>query len=103
MLKFIQTGKTGGDCTCPYSVISDTSLTVAELIQQILTRKEWGYINFYYKKIKWGTAISKVGYDNTQLSNTNENFMDIQKNLVVKITASGGWSRMDYDVLIKED
>ena len=103
MLKFIQTGKTGGDCTCPYLVISDTSLTVEELIQQILTRKEWGYINFYYKKIDWGTAISRVEYDNTQLSNTNENFTDIQKNLVVKISASGGWSRMDYDVLIKEE
>lgn len=103
MLKFIQTGKTGSDCTCPYSVTSDTPLTVAELIQQILARKEWGYINFYYGKIKWGTAISKVEYDNTQLSNANENFTNIQKNLVVKISASGGWSRMDYDVLIKEE
>lgn len=103
MLKFIQTGKTGGDCTCPYLVTSDTSLTVEELIQQILARKEWGYINFYYRKIKWGTAIDRVEYDNTQLSNTSKKFTDIQKNLVVKINASGGWSRMDYDVLIKEE
>lgn len=62
MLKFIQTGKTGGDCTCPYSVTSDTPLTVAELIQLILARKEWGYINFYYKKIDW------VGVDKTSIS-----------------------------------
>lgn len=50
MLKFIQTGKTGGDCTCPYSVTSDTPLTVAELIQQILARKEWGILIFITKR-----------------------------------------------------
>lgn len=52
MLNFVPTGKPGSDCTCPYSVKSDTPLTVAELVQQILTRKEWGYINFYYGKIE---------------------------------------------------
>lgn len=103
MLKLIPTGKVGGDCTCPYSVTSDTPLTVAKLVQQILTRKEWGYINFYYEKIEWGTSISEVSYDETQLNNVDDIFAKIQEKSVIKIRACGGWTRMDYDVLIEED
>lgn len=103
MLNFMPTGKVGGDCTCPYSVTSDTPLTVAELVQQILTRKEWGNISFYYRKIEWGTSISTAQYSETQLNNVDDTFVKIQEKSVIKIRACGGWTRMDYDVLIEED
>lgn len=102
MLKFIQTGKTGSDCTCPYSVISDVPLTVAQLVQQILTRNEWGDISFYYKEIKFGTNISEVSYNKTQLNNVDDIFAKIQEKPVIKIKAVGGWTLMNYDVLIEE-
>lgn len=102
MLNFMPIEKVGGDCTCPYLVMSDTPLTVAELVQQILTRKEWGNIDFYYGKIEWGTSISTVQYDEAQLNNADDIFAKIQEKSVIKIRASGGWTRMDYDVLIKE-
>lgn len=108
MLSFIPIGEPGGDCTCPYSVKSDTPLTVAELVQQILTRKEWGEeewgeIRFYYGEIKWGTAVSIVEYKKTQLNCVDENFKNISGNLVAEIKARGGCTLMDYDVLIEEN
>lgn len=103
MLNFTSIGKIGGDCTCPYSVTSDTPLTVAELVQQILARKEWGNIDFYYGKIEWGTSISTVQYNETQLNNVDDIFVKTQEKPIIKIRASGGWTRMDYDVLIEED
>lgn len=104
MLNFVPTtDKPGSDCTRPYSVKSDTPLTVAELVQQILTRNEWGYINFYYGKIEWRTVISEVRYDETQLNNTDVIFAMIQEKPVIKIKAYGGWTRMDYDVLVEEN
>lgn len=103
MLNFVPTDKPGSDCTCPYSVISDTPLTVAELVRQILTRNEWGQIFFYYKEINWKAAISKVDYKRTKLENTDDNFAKIQEKSVIKIRAIGGWSFMSYDVLIEEN
>lgn len=103
MLSFMPIGNVGGDCTRPYSVTSDAPLTVAELVQQILTRNEWGNIYFYYKKIKFGTEICGVSFNKILLDNTNDIFVKIQGKPVIEIKAVGGWTRMDYDVLIEEE
>ena len=93
MLKFIKVTPTGGDETAGYDVILDKDYTVQTLIDEILLNKnEWGKISIdgydscEYKK---GELLSQLG------NNTLTKSVD-------KVTASGGWSRMDYFVTISK-
>ena len=44
MMTFVQISRTFGDCTAVYDVLLDREYTVRELINEILTRNEWGEI-----------------------------------------------------------
>ena len=87
MLRFKQTHPAGGDCTAPYDVTLDHDYTFDELVNEILLRNEWGYINF---------GGYRFEYRYNKCDNIPENLLTIP---VKKVTASGGWSRMDYYII----
>jgi hypothetical protein len=86
MMKLIQTRPAGGDCIAPYDVELDHQYTFGELVDEILTKKEWGFIDFLGIRIE---------YHRDKCSQYRESLRD-EPIYVVK--ASGGWSRMDYYV-----
>ena len=92
LLNFKISGGPYGDDTCSYDVkVNKNGATVTDIINYALSRKQdWGYVcigSFFSDKrleYRHGTVIS-------------DNISSEDKNKVVKtISASGGWSRMDY-------
>ena len=92
MFRLYQTGPTRGDCTSPYEVTMDKEYTVNEFIQEIFTRKEWGYIGIYSFNDFFGDPKCEYRDDELLYSLPNEYL----NKKVVKAKADGGWSRMDY-------
>lgn len=100
MLRLEQTGKIGGDCTAPYTVILDKSYTVKEFVIEVLKdRSEWGYIGIEkkgeifekpYCEYRYGKLLSKLPHN-------------ILNRRVISARAHGGWSRMDYKLNINEE
>ena len=84
-LKFYQTAPTGGDETAPYDVIVSQPCTLSELVKNILTRREWGYITYGNQEIEYR-------YDECEPIPPEIANAPVPR----KIFASGGWSRMDY-------
>jgi len=85
MIKLKQNTKIYGDSTSGYLVILDKEYTINNFINEILTRKEWGYFFINDNKYK---------YQNDKLINVIEK--EILSTKIKNISASGGWSRMDY-------
>lgn len=90
-------GPLGG--TAPYKVIILEKCTVREFVEYVLhTQDSWGYIGihnpekgpfFGYPNIQYSGGKLKVG-------SIIEDFGEFLNKQVIKATADGGWSRMDY-------
>ena len=91
MFKLNRITPIGGDETAGYDVILDREYTVKELLDTVVNIKgEWGYFsvkNGSSCEYKWGELLSSLKED------------DLNKK-VLKVGASGGWSRMDYYVTV---
>lgn len=87
-MKFNQTTPTGSDETAGFDV--EFSGTVGELIEEILTRKEWGTIEVNGRSIK---------YKQNLLFDTFP--PEVMRAEVVSLTSVGGWSLMSYRVTVK--
>lgn len=103
MLTFIQTHATGSDCTAPYDVKLDKPYTVGEFINEVLTTRsnEWGDFTVKNKKgwyvrieYRYGEIDTLDGHIVTKLPD------DLCALPVKDVKASGGWSNMDYDLMI---
>lgn len=84
-LNFRQTAPTAGDETAPYDVTISQPCTFEELVKEILTRREWGYITYGHHKIEY--EYDKCDPIPPELENAP---------IPRKIFAHGGWGRMDY-------
>ena len=92
MFKMYMAGEMGGDCTAPYEVELDKEYTVNEFVQAVLTKREWGYIGIDCRGEIFGRP--KCEYrDDKLLYSLPDNVLNKK---VIKVKASGGWSRMDY-------
>lgn len=92
-MKFIQTHGEGSDCTASYDVVLDKKYTVADLVEEILTRS--------YRFNEWGKI--KVSYLFTLQYRYGKTSDDIPPEYAKRIVhtpvkASGGWCQMDYNV-----
>ncbi len=91
MFKLNRVTQIGGDETAGYEVILDKEYNVKELLDTVVgIKNEWGYFsikNGSSCEYKWGQL----------LSNLNEQDFDKK---VLKVSSSGGWSRMDYYVTV---
>lgn len=93
-------GPTGGDCTAPYYVDLKGTPTVRDFINAVLDDKsEWGYIGIYNKNSIFGTPNIEFRYGETKISDEMEEYLD---KIIIDAVASGGWSRMDYILVLKK-
>ena len=96
LLKFISTSGVHGDETSTFDVkINKDNTTVKDIIEYILSRnKDWGFINI-------GNFLSNKCLEYKYGAIISDNISSEDKNKIVKtIDASGGWSRMDYRIIV---
>ena len=101
MFKMESCSSVGGDCTCSYNVSLDKEYTVNEFIETVLKEKknEWGYINIFFSDYYDRYKICEYKYGEI-ISIANEEYLNKK---VIGVTASGGYSRMDYELLINRN
>lgn len=86
--------RTFGDCMSLFQVSLDKDITIREFIDEVLTKNEWGFI--YVNDIK---IIHDCEYrQNMLITELPPNVLDYK---IEKITADGGWTRMDYTITPK--
>ena len=94
MITLTQVTPTGGDCTAGYRVDLDKEYTVSEFIEEVLQRfsNEWGY--FCIKNL-----FTRIEYRSGKLI---ENMIEgnVLSAKIVSVTANGGWSSMDYNIIV---
>lgn len=99
VFRFIQTTPVSGDCICGYGIILDREYTVKDFIDTVLTERtyEWGYIGIYDQSDFVGRHFGNPNVEYSHGKITTDNFTeDILSKEVKDVSASGGWSRMDY-------
>ena len=90
-MKFVATSCMGSDCTTAYDVKLDRQYTFGELMDEILSKGEWGCVNVEKWCVNYkGSACIEI-YD------------WMRDKIVFSVKAAGGWGRMDYYVSLKED
>lgn len=92
MIKLVECTPVIGDCTCGYNVILDKEYTVHEFIETMLKERnnEWGFISNHLDSQQCEYRYGKI------LENTFT--QEILHKKIIKVSASGGWTRMDYIV-----
>lgn len=99
MFRLIQSTPVSGDCTCGYNVKLDREYTVKDFIDTVLSERngEWGYIGIYNQSAfagrHFGNPKLEYRYGKIVTGNFTE---DVLRKEVKDVSASGGWSRMDY-------
>lgn len=99
MFRLIQSTPVSGDCTCGYNVKLDREYTVKDFIDTVLSERngEWGYIGIYNQSAfdgrHFGNPNMEYRYGKIVTGNFTE---DVLSKEVKDVSASGGWSRMDY-------
>lgn len=91
--RFIATGETSSDCTTPYKIeFNKEYYTLGEFMEQILKNGEWGYVEIDKKRIEYreGKIIS------------GNPFLKYYRKRISSCSARGGWSRMDYKIMLDE-
>lgn len=96
MLVFNETSDVGSDCTATYSVTFNGKLTVDEFINEILKRGEWGCIEI--SEYKNNLKPRCYNYKNNKL--WRKISKKVLNSYIKEIHAHGGWSLMNYVVII---
>ena len=91
MFRLTQCTPVGGDATCGYYVELEKEYTVKEFIETVLNERknEWGFFNIKGSlscEYRYGELVSDTG------------LQEIGHRKINKVSASGGWSRMDYQI-----
>lgn len=103
MFSLIQTTPVGGDCTSGYRVNLDKEYTLQEFIDDVLTIKgEWGGIRIVKRDCdRYSYPVIRYRYGKI----TNEPNLPkmIYGYKVKSVFACGGWSNMDYVVMLEKE
>lgn len=103
MFKLVCTGGPFGDATSNYKVVFDQECTVREFFKAILKKgNEWGVIDIRIDQAEnHPYMMGSCDYSHDKLSgNIPKDWLD---RTIDSATASGGWSRMDYNIKLRDD
>lgn len=105
--KFIQTHAESRDCTAPYDVILDKPYTVEEFILEVLTTRayEWGEFVIRRKGSNWFDRMAVAEYRYGKMENRDREKTEVPEMIaklpIEEVKANGGWSAMNYHLIIK--
>lgn len=103
MFTLTQSTPTAGDCTAGYKVTLDKEYTLQEFIDAVLTNKgEWGYINVAKGDCAWYN-YPRFSYRYGEVYGEPNLPEEVYGYKVKSVTASGGWSAMDYIVTLEKE
>lgn len=97
-LQFTKISPTSSDCTAMYKVEPSGECTVQELIDSILTRKEWGNIGIKGDEPWYSPCEISVKYKYGEILESNLSTEDLSK-VVKSVEGHGGWSYMSYKII----
>jgi hypothetical protein len=95
MFSLVQVTNIARDGTCGYVVELEKQYTVQEFIETILSQctNEWGYVGIKCPPYVFGNPRLEYKYGKITTKPFNDDVLD---KTIEKVTASGGWTRMDY-------
>lgn len=101
MFKLVHRAGPFGDCTSSYWVELDKEYTVVEFVDTVLKEEpgEWGYIGIHKEREIFGDPCCKYSHGELTTDPLPE---DILNKKIGMVTASGGWSRMDYRLYLED-
>lgn len=106
MFRLQQIGRESGDCTAPYKVILERPCTLREFISYILSERAWDWGDIY--------DVTNNGADSIWLYATCPRYRyshgkieesipeEILKKKVKSGNANGGWTLMDYYLVLED-
>lgn len=101
MFRLIQIGDFGGDCTAEYDILFDKECTLSEFIDMVLESKtEWGNITVKTGNIKCLEIGFSYRHGKLLSFPPTEEY---SRKKIKKATAHGGWSYMEYSLLLEND
>lgn len=84
-------GPVSGDCTQRFRITLNRNCTLEEFIRAVLEKNEWGYITI--------PMCGECEYRGNKVLRSTFGVSALESEInPMNITASGGWSRMDYRV-----
>ena len=98
--RFIQTAPEAGDCTAPYDLQFLEPMTVGEFVEEVLKRNDWGTIYIYDpdNRENWYRRKERCEYDHGNLKVRFPD--DILMREIKSASSHGGWSLMDYTLVL---
>ncbi|MCM1440137.1 MAG: hypothetical protein NC131_13185 [Roseburia sp.] len=94
--KFVCTGGPYGDCSSHYKIELKQPCTMAQFVEFVNQRGEWGCV--YINPINYFDALAKYRYDTHIKNKPLEMSQPYLNRRIARIEAHGGWSNMDYYV-----
>nr|DAG04034.1 MAG TPA: hypothetical protein [Myoviridae sp. ctbEa13] len=113
MIQLEKSGPTGSDCTASYKVRT-TCIDLYSFVRDVLItfQRDWGEFNIMRKYNSQWYESTTIGYARGKLleegDRNSENctiltLEEIPKLKILRVKASGGCSRMDYDVEVNDN
>lgn len=102
MIKLIETGGPYGDCTSDFDVKFDHPYTIGELIKEIYEdgNDSWGHVKIMNGREWWnGLDICLYRYGKWEKPCPPEYLARV----IESATCNGGWSRLDFYVILTEE
>lgn len=96
----IYTGGHYGDETCSYNGYLDQPLTVREFVDAILEYEpdEWGRVCIFNH-----VDTQYIEYSEGEINFISSQFDGCLNKKIKTFTAHGGWSRMDYNLVLEDE
>lgn len=90
-----------GDCSSHYSYKLQEQPTVEQLVQYINSKQEWGTVYLNPKNWLGDGSLAKFEYNNHGGNRKLEIPQFFHSVCIKKLEAHGGWSNMDYYVMLE--
>lgn len=102
LFKPVCTGGPYGDCMSSYRIEMRQPCTIAQFVEFVNSKGEWGTVYINPRNWLGQGALAKFEYDKHLRNKPLVITPNLQNKRIARIEAHGGWSAMDYSVFLYE-
>lgn len=92
-------GPVCGDCTQYFDAHFESNPTLAEFAEHLANGKEWGEVRLGERGLFLPVLFEYGRFGRREIYNIHEEYESMKDRRIRLTGMSGGWSRMDYNVL----